>query len=155
MKSFEKSCNKKKRQYKDTKEKTEVLLTCFLYTRSIIMCSFFCFISFMVFIKFVCSYVSICNSVFVFIYPAALWLQYSLNEYYVARIGDSRLPFNFRAMHCHTEGNRSRGRQQKKWIDNVTEDLMKQNLGMRRMMDLIRDRRSWKHLCSTFSSTYS
>jgi len=68
------------------------------------------------------------------------------------RMGDSRVPLT--AMHCHIVGNRSRGRQQKKWIDNVKEDVKKQNLDMRRKMDLIRDRKSWRHLCSTSSLPY-
>ena len=37
----------------------------------------------------------------------------------------------------YIEGNRSRRRQEKKWIDNVKEDLKKQKLNMRRTIDQI------------------
>jgi len=37
------------------------------------------------------------------------------------RMDGNTLPV--RAMHCRVEGTRSRGRQRKRWIDSIKEDL--------------------------------
>jgi len=53
---------------------------------------------------------------------------------HVMRIDGNRLPV--RAMHCRVEGTRSRGRQLKRWIDNIKEDLEACNLDMETSQDL-------------------
>jgi len=50
------------------------------------------------------------------------------------------------------EGTRSRGRQPKKWIDNVKEDLMAQGMNMREAVDNSRNRRTWRSLVEASSS---
>jgi len=50
------------------------------------------------------------------------------------------------------EGTRSRGRQQKKWIDNVKEDLTAQGMNMRDAVDNSRNRRIWRSLVEASSS---
>jgi len=52
-------------------------------------------------------------------------------------------------MYCQVEGVRSRGRQRKKWIDNIEEDLKAYNLDMRTATDLLKDRTKWRNLVST------
>src|SRR6218665_3961847 len=50
------------------------------------------------------------------------------------------------ALYGQLEGTRSRGRQPKKWIDNVKEDLMAQGMNMREALDNSRNRRFWRSL---------
>ena len=57
---------------------------------------------------------------------------------HVTRMDVRRLPAA--ALHGNVEGVRSRGRQQKIWMDNIREDLMAKNMDMRSAMDNIRDR---------------
>ncbi len=47
---------------------------------------------------------------------------------HVTRMGGERIPA--RAMHSYIKGNISRGRQLKRWLDNVREDLKQQNLNI-------------------------
>ena len=69
---------------------------------------------------------------------------------HVTRMEGNRLPS--RAMYCYVEGTRSRGRQPKKWIDNVKEDLKAYNMDIRTAVNLTRDRAQWRHLVGTLSS---
>ena len=59
---------------------------------------------------------------------------------YVPRMETSRLPAV--ALYRHVEETRSTGRQPKKWIDNVKEDLTAQGMNMREAVDNSRNRRS-------------
>jgi len=51
----------------------------------------------------------------------------------------SRLPAV--TLYGQVEGTRSRGRQLKKWMDNVKEDLTAQGMSMREAVDNSRNRR--------------
>ena len=52
----------------------------------------------------------------------------------------------------HKRQTRSRGRQTKKWIDNVKEDLTAQGMNMREAVDNSRNRRIWRSLVEASSS---
>jgi len=54
-------------------------------------------------------------------------------------------------LYGQVEGTRSRGRQPKKWIDNVKEDLAAQGMNMREAMDNSRNRRIWRSLVEASS----
>ena len=69
---------------------------------------------------------------------------------HVTRMSGERLPV--RALHCHVEGTRSRGRQTKKWIDNIKEDLGRHNMDVRTAVNTARDRVRWRTLDGTPSS---
>ena len=58
-----------------------------------------------------------------------------------ARLEGSRLPAV--ALYGEMEGTRSRGRQPKKWIDNVKEDLAAQGMNIREAVDNSRNRKIW------------
>lgn len=47
---------------------------------------------------------------------------------HVTRVGEERLLL--RTLHCHNAGNRSSGRKTKRRIDNLKEDVGKQNLNL-------------------------
>src|SRR6218665_3676354 len=63
---------------------------------------------------------------------------------HVSRMEGNRLPVV--ALYGQVEGTRSRGRQPKKWIDNVKEDLTAQGMNMREAVDNSRNRRIWRSL---------
>ena len=69
---------------------------------------------------------------------------------HVTRMDGNRLPL--KALHYYIRGNRSRGRQRKKWIDNVTEDLELYNEDLTTATVLARDRSRWRRLVETLSS---
>ena len=69
---------------------------------------------------------------------------------HVTRMDGNRLPL--KALHCYIQGNRSRGRQRKKWIDNVREDLALCNEDLTTATVLARDRSRWRRLVETSSS---
>src|SRR6218665_1730645 len=69
---------------------------------------------------------------------------------HVTRMEGNRLPVV--ALYGQVEGTRSRGRQPKKWIDNVKEDLMAQGMNMRDAVDNSRNRRIWRSLVEASSS---
>ena len=62
----------------------------------------------------------------------------------------SRLPAV--ALYGQEEGTRSRGRQPKKWMENVNEDLKTQGMNMREAVDNSRNRRIWRSLVEASSS---
>src|SRR6218665_2507119 len=69
---------------------------------------------------------------------------------HVTRMEGNRLPVV--ALYGQVEGTRSRGRQPKKWIENVKEDLMAQGMNMREAVDNSRNRRNWISLVEASSS---
>ncbi len=68
---------------------------------------------------------------------------------HVTRMEGSRLPAV--ALYGQVEGTRSRGRQPKKWMDNVKEDLAAQGMNMREAVDS-RNRKIWRSLVEASSS---
>lgn len=69
---------------------------------------------------------------------------------HVMRMDSSRLPAA--ALHGYVEGDRSRGRQQKTWMDNIQEDLEKINMNMREAIENIRNRETWRRQVEDLSS---
>src|SRR6218665_3467718 len=63
---------------------------------------------------------------------------------HVTRMEGCRLPAV--ALYGQVEGTRSRGRQPKKWMDNVKEDLAAQGMNIREAGDKSRSRRIWRSL---------
>ena len=53
---------------------------------------------------------------------------------HVTRMDGNRLPAS--VLYCHVEGRKSRGRQSKKWIDNVKEDIKRLNLDVKTAMNI-------------------
>ena len=47
---------------------------------------------------------------------------------HVSRTGSERLPA--KALHCYINGKRNQGRQPKKWVDNVEEDMEAKKLNV-------------------------
>src|SRR6218665_1339145 len=69
---------------------------------------------------------------------------------HVTRMEGNRLPVV--ALYGQVEETRSRGRQPKKWIDNVKEDITAQGMNMREAVDNSRNRRIWRSLVEASSS---
>jgi len=67
---------------------------------------------------------------------------------HVTRIEGSRLPAV--ALYGQVEG--TRGRQIKKWMDNVKEDLAAQRMSIREAVENSRSRRIWRSLVEASSS---
>jgi len=65
-------------------------------------------------------------------------------------MNETRLPA--RAMYSYVEGTRSRGRQRKKWIDNVKEDLDCHGLDLQAAINMTRNQEQWRRLAKTSSS---
>ena len=68
---------------------------------------------------------------------------------HVTRMEGSRLPAV--ALYGQVEGTRSRGRQSKKWMNNVKEDLPEQAMHVREAVDNSRNRRIWRSLVEASS----
>ena len=51
-----------------------------------------------------------------------------------------------KALHTKIEGKRSRGRQRKRWIDNVTADIKERGSCMQMAKELVHNREEWKSL---------
>jgi hypothetical protein len=66
---------------------------------------------------------------------------------HVTRMNERRLPQ--RAMHCYVTGRRTRGRQRKRWRDNIMEDLETRNISLRQAVDLAGDRVKWRHFVTS------
>ena len=60
----------------------------------------------------------------------------------VTRMEDNRLPAV--ALYRQVEGTRSRGRQPKKWMYNVKEDLTAQGMNMREAVDSSKNWKIWR-----------
>jgi len=75
-----------------------------------------------------CMYVhkNMCMHVYV---CAIVHKELEQRETLVDRIRKRRLPAE--ALYCHTEGTWSQGRQTKKWMDNVRQDLTQKDMDMR------------------------
>ena len=56
------------------------------------------------------------------------------------------------ALYEQVEGTRSRGRQAKKWMTNVKEDLTAQGMNVREAVANSRNRRTWRSLVEASSS---
>ena len=70
---------------------------------------------------------------------------------HASRMDSGRLPN--RTMNCYyIEGRRSRGRQPKRWMDNIVEDLQERGMQLETAKNLIWNRKSWKVLVTTSSS---
>ena len=70
---------------------------------------------------------------------------------HVSRMGSERLPA--KALHCsYINGKRNQGRQPKKWMDNVNEDIEAKKLTVQQAMVLVWDRNKWKHRVAASSS---
>jgi len=69
---------------------------------------------------------------------------------HVTRMEGNRLPAV--ALHGQVEGTRSKGRQPKKWMDNVKEDLKAQGMSIREAVDNSRNWRIWRSLAEASSS---
>lgn len=69
---------------------------------------------------------------------------------HVERMDNKRLPLA--ALHGHVEGERSRGRQRKRWIDNIKEDLLCKNTNLAMVGETIRDRTLWRNFIRASSS---
>ena len=61
---------------------------------------------------------------------------------HVTRMGNDRLPSM--ALHGYVEGTRSRGRQQKTWMDNIREDLERMKMNIAEAKEQIKDREFWR-----------
>ena len=87
------------------------------------------------------------NRMFHQLYPRSCHHAMVINQIYVNIMS---LPVV--ALYGQVEGTRSRGRQPKKWIDNVKEDLTVQGMNMREVVDNSRNRRIWRSLVEASSS---
>jgi hypothetical protein len=69
---------------------------------------------------------------------------------HVERMDNRRLPVA--ALHGWVEGERSRGRQRKTWIDNVKEDLKSKGTDLTMVCETVRDRALWRNFIRASSS---
>jgi len=65
-------------------------------------------------------------------------------------MGSKRLPA--KALHSYINGKRNQGRQPKKWVDSVSEDIEAKKLTVQQAMVLVWDRNKWKHQVAASSS---
>jgi len=57
-----------------------------------------------------------------------------------------------KSLHCYINGERNQGRQPKKWMDNVNEDMEAKKFNVQQAMVLVWDRNKWKHQVAASSS---
>jgi len=57
-----------------------------------------------------------------------------------------------KALHCYVNGKRNQRRQQKKWMDNVNENIEAKKLTVQEAMVLVWDRNKRKHQVAASSS---
>jgi len=69
---------------------------------------------------------------------------------HVSQMGSERLPA--KVMHCHVTGKRNQGRQPKKWIDNVKDEMETKNIHIQEAMTTVWDRDKWKRQVAASSS---
>jgi len=55
-------------------------------------------------------------------------------------------------LHCYISGKRNQGRQPKKWMDHVNEDVEANKLTVQQAMVLMWDRNKWQHQAAASSS---
>jgi len=65
-------------------------------------------------------------------------------------MGSERLPA--KALLCYINGKRNQGRQPKKSMDSVNEDMEAKKLTVQQAMVLMWDRNNWKHEVAVLSS---
>ena len=63
---------------------------------------------------------------------------------HISRMEIDRLPA--RALYCHVTGERSQGRQAKKWMENIKEDFELRNLQFKDAVASCKDRTTWRQL---------
>jgi len=56
------------------------------------------------------------------------------------------------ALHGHVRGERSRGRQRKRWMDNVREDLEERGIQLSTAYGKIKNREVWRSIIRASSS---
>jgi len=66
----------------------------------------------------------------------------------MSRMEIDRLPA--RALYCHVTGERSQGRQAKKWIENIKEDF-ELHIQFKDAVASCKDRTAWRQLISSTS----
>jgi hypothetical protein len=71
---------------------------------------------------------------------------------HVRRMEEQRLPNA--ALHGHVEGERSRGRQRKTWMDNIKEDLREKGTSLAEIGETIRNREVWRNFVKAPSSDH-
>src|SRR6218665_2971976 len=69
---------------------------------------------------------------------------------HVERMEGKRLPNA--ALHRHVIGERSRGRQRKKWMDNVREDLDDRDIQLSTTYGKTKNREVWRNIIRVSSS---
>ena len=70
---------------------------------------------------------------------------------HVERMSSERLLL--KALHTIVEGKRSKGRQRKRWTDNIKEDLTKEGISMEEANTRLQNRQDWRaHIHSAPSS---
>jgi len=57
------------------------------------------------------------------------------------------------ALHCHTQGKKSWGRQPKTWMTCIKEDDAEQDKSIQQAVELARDRAAWCRFVSASSSS--
>jgi len=62
---------------------------------------------------------------------------------HVKRMNNSTLPA--KALETLVSGTRSRRRQNKRWIDNIKEDLQQRGSDIRQAAERVKDRKHWKN----------
>jgi len=80
----------------------------------------------------------------VYMIACVLWFGH------VSRMGSERLPA--KALLCYINGKRNQGRQPKKSMDSVNEDMEAKKLTVQQAMVLMWDRNNWKHEVAVLSS---
>ena len=56
----------------------------------------------------------------------------------------------YKALYTKVQGKRKPGRQKKKWIDNVKEDLAMKEISMAEAVSMSTDRTAWKHFLASY-----
>ena len=70
---------------------------------------------------------------------------------HISRMEIDRLPA--RVLYCHVTGERSQGRQAKKWMENIKEDFELRNIQFKDAVACYKDRIAWRQLLSSTSSS--
>jgi len=71
---------------------------------------------------------------------------------HISRMEIDRL--SARALYCHVTGERSQGRQVKKWIENIKEDFKLRNIQLfKDAVASCKDKTAWRQLISSTSSS--
>src|ERR1700733_13730376 len=71
---------------------------------------------------------------------------------HVERMNKERLDLPLLALHGHIEGNRSRGRKRKTWLDNIREDLKEKDTELTTIGEIVKNRTMWRNFIMASSS---